>query len=201
MIPSSYCFCLLSAYCVYFVHDASQYICSTSHYGTNVFILWSYLQWWHAWSSQALAACKPPWLPLWSSLCCTLCPTWSQPEPPPGPHNCSGRPLSGSAEMPCWESVKVHTSCPLNCLGWNLTCSLAVETVLLKQQFWLVFSRRGERQRGFQMRSPLGFSDEWLLSLIRNFMWVCFGLPTQQRPKRYCVLPCRKRNIYSIWNL
>lgn len=74
-------------------------ISRVSRCGTNLFIEGrSYLHWWHAWSSRALAACKPPWLPLWSSLCCTLCPTWTQPEPPPGPHKCSGRPLSGSVE-------------------------------------------------------------------------------------------------------
>lgn len=102
--------------------------------------LHSYLQWWHAWSSRALAACKPPWLPLWSSLCCTLCPTWTQPEPPLGPHNCSGRPLSGSAELSCWESVRGHTSCPVSELSkLNLSVFIssppAVESVLLKQQF------------------------------------------------------------------
>lgn len=72
--------------------------------------------------------------------------------------------------MPCWESVKGHASCPVSELsGWKLMLfirnPLAAENVLLKQQFGLDFSGSG-----FKMRSPLGFSGECLLSLIRNFM-------------------------------
>lgn len=117
-------FCVFFSWCISRGSSYKQSICPMSHCGTNLFHLshWSYLHWWNAWRIRALAVCKPPWLRLWSSLCCILCPTWTQPEPPPGPHNCSGRPLSGSAEMPCWESVRGHTSCPVSELsGLQLT--------------------------------------------------------------------------------